>query len=67
MIQMCKILFGGVHFGFSRSGREVDAVEIENLLLELLEENPHVHPPLGVKNADLKTNERHQKSFCCSR
>lgn len=31
---------------------------VEDLLLELLEENAHIHPPLGVKDADLKTNEK---------
>lgn len=34
-----------------------DAVcfQVENVLLELLQENAHVHPPLGVEDTDLKT------------
>lgn len=33
------------------------AKRAEDLLLELLQENSHIHPPLGVKDADLKTDE----------
>lgn len=28
----------------------------EDLLFKLLEENAHIHPPLGVKDADLENN-----------
>lgn len=31
--------------------------QVESLLFELLQENAHVHPPLGVEDADLKTQK----------
>ena len=41
----------------SSSSLQVVKQQVEDLLLELLQENAHIHPALGVKDADLKTNE----------
>lgn len=49
---LCKLLFPQV------------VKQVEDLPFELLQENAHIHPPLGVKDADLK--KRKDTRPCCS-
>jgi len=42
----------------------MEVEQVEDLLLELLQEDAHVHPPLGVQDVDLKKHTREEIQEC---